>query len=421
MEKLLINGNKDLNGEISISGSKNAALPIIFATLLSHKPILINNIPKLQDVNISLKLLKHFGSKIQYYDQHSVCLESNSLISLDAPYELVKKMRASILSLGPLLTRFGEVKVSLPGGCAIGQRPVDQHISALKKMGAKICIDHGFIIAKCNKLKGCTIKNNIVSVTGTENIMMAAVLAEGTTIIENAACEPEIVDLANFLIQIGAKIYGHGTPKIIIDGVHSLHGVSYKISSDRIEAGTFMCAVGATKGDILLKNVNPLEMKATISILRSAGLNISTGDNWIRCQMFDKPLPINFETDIYPGIPTDMQAQLMALSTVAKGKSLIIENIFENRFMHAQELCRLGANIDINGNKATIYGVNYLSGTNVLATDLRASASLIIAGLSAKGETLIEDIYHLDRGYENMEFKLNSIGADIKRIIYDED
>jgi UDP-N-acetylglucosamine 1-carboxyvinyltransferase len=325
-------------------------------------------------------------------------------------------MRASILVLGPLVARFGEARVSLPGGCAIGQRPVDQHIRGLAALGADIRIEHGFVIAKAKRLKGAVIRTDMVTVTGTENLMMAAVLAEGQTVLENAAREPEVVDLAELLIKMGARIKGHGTDRIVIDGVESLHGATHNVIADRIEAGSFLCAVGAVGGDITLRHAAPQTMGATLAKLTEAGLSITCGDDWIQASMAKRPRAVDFRTHEYPGFATDMQAQLMALNTIAEGTSVIVETIFENRYMHVQELLRLGANIDIDGHTAVVRGVEKLSGATVMATDLRASASLVIAGLAAEGETLVERIYHLDRGYERMEHKLRALGANIERI-----
>ncbi|AGF46587.1 UDP-N-acetylglucosamine 1-carboxyvinyltransferase [Candidatus Kinetoplastibacterium desouzaii TCC079E] len=414
-EELHVIGQSILHGEVYVSGAKNAALPILCASLLTPETIVLKNVPELNDVKTVIELLKQFGVKVSK-NPKEIIIQSNDINNTEASYDLVKTMRASILVLGPLITRFGEAKVSLPGGCSIGQRPIDQHIKCLKAMGAEIQIEHGFVIAKSKRLKGTYIKPDMITVTGTENLMMAATLAKGQTILDNAACEPEIVDLANFLIKMGAKINGHGTNRIKIDGVDYLGGADYKISPDRIEAGTFMCALAATSGSITLLDVNPLEMTATLKKLHEAGLQIEIGNNWLKCNMYKRPNPVNINTSEYPGLATDMQAQFMAVNTIANGTSFIKENIFENRYMHVPELKRLGANIIIDGNNSIIKGVNYLSGTIVKATDLRASASLVIAALAAKGETRIESIYHLDRGYEKMEKKLSMLGANIKRI-----
>ncbi|NYT84385.1 UDP-N-acetylglucosamine 1-carboxyvinyltransferase [Pollutimonas harenae] len=416
MDKLHITGGTRLNGEVTISGAKNAALPILCASLLTADTVTLHNVPALNDIGTTLRLLKQLGVQSDHSKDGIVHLDASQVTSLEAPYELVKTMRASILVLGPLLTRFGEARVSLPGGCAIGQRPVDQHIKGLEAMGADIKIEHGFVVAKATRLKGTAIRTDMVTVTGTENLMMAAVLAEGRTTLENAAREPEIVDLAELLNKMGARIQGHGTDQIIIDGVERLHGASHQVVADRIEAGTFLCAVGATGGEIMLRQAAPHTMGAVISKLEEAGLTIECGDDWIRGSMSKRPRATGFRTREYPGFPTDMQAQLMALNTIADGTAVIVENIFENRYMHVQELGRMGAQIDIDGHTAVVTGVPQLSGATVMATDLRASASLVIAGLAAFGETTVERIYHLDRGYERMEEKLRSIGAQITRL-----
>ena len=416
MDKLLITGGNRLEGEVAISGAKNAALPILCASLLTADTITLENVPALKDIGTTLRLLGQLGVQSRREGQSHLQLSAAQVSSLEAPYELVKTMRASILVLGPLLTRFGEARVSLPGGCAIGQRPVDQHIKGLEAMGAEIRIEHGFVVAKAKRLKGASIRTDMVTVTGTENLMMAAVLAEGQTILENAAREPEIVDLAELLNKMGARIQGHGGDRIVIDGVDSLHGASHRVVADRIEAGTFLCAVGATGGDIMLRHAAPATMGAIIDKLREAGLAIDHGEDWIRCTMNGRPRATGFRTREYPGFPTDMQAQLMALNAIADGTAVITENIFENRYMHVQELGRMGARIDIDGHTAVVTGVAQLSGATVMATDLRASASLVIAGLAAAGDTVVERIYHLDRGYERMEEKLRSVGADIQRL-----
>ncbi|MCC2596187.1 UDP-N-acetylglucosamine 1-carboxyvinyltransferase [Pusillimonas sp. MFBS29] len=416
MDKLRITGGNRLGGEVTISGAKNAALPILCASLLTADTITLHNVPALNDIGTALKLLRRLGVQSDHSQDGIVHLDASHVDSLEAPYELVKTMRASILVLGPLLTRFGEAKVSLPGGCAIGQRPVDQHIKGLEAMGAEIKIEHGFVVARAKRLKGASIRTDMVTVTGTENLMMAAVLAEGRTTLENAAREPEIVDLAELLIKMGARIQGHGTDRVIIDGVDRLHGATHQVVADRIEAGTFLCAVGATGGEIMLRKAAPHTMGAVINKLEEAGLTIECGDDWIRAAMNRRPRATGFRTREYPGFPTDMQAQLMALDTIADGTSVIVENIFENRYMHVQELCRMGAQIDIDGHTAVVTGVPQLSGATVMATDLRASASLVIAGLAAFGETVVERIYHLDRGYERMEEKLRSVGARIERL-----
>ena len=416
MAKLVIRGGNPLVGEVSISGAKNAALPILCAALLTSDVVTLENVPELRDIGTTLTLLEQLGVKYRNGRGRHVELEASHINSLEAPYELVKTMRASILVLGPLLARFGEARVSLPGGCAIGQRPVDQHIKGLAAMGAEISIEHGYVVARAKRLKGATIRTDMVTVTGTENLLMAAVLAEGRTVLENAAREPEVTDLAELLIKMGARIEGHGTDRIVIDGVDRLHGASHRIVPDRIEAGTFICAVGATGGDILLRDTAAHTMGAILDKLREAGVNIQEGENTIRARMDRRPKATGFRTQEYPGFPTDMQAQLMALNTVADGTSVIVETIFENRYMHAPELSRMGARIEVEGDTAVVTGVPSLSGASVMATDLRASASLVIAGLAAEGETIIDRIYHLDRGYERMEEKLCKLGADIRRL-----
>ncbi|MFA7668567.1 MAG: UDP-N-acetylglucosamine 1-carboxyvinyltransferase [Burkholderiaceae bacterium] len=416
MDKLLIRGGRRLKGEIAVSGAKNAALPILCASLLTPDTLVLENVPKLRDIGTTLRLLERLGVKYRNGSSHRVELDASQVNSIEAPYDLVKTMRASILVLGPLLARFGEARVSLPGGCAIGQRPVDQHIKGLAAMGAEIQIEHGYVVARAQRLKGTTIRTDMVTVTGTENLMMAAVLADGRSVLENAAREPEVVDLAELLIKMGARIQGHGTDRIIIDGVERLHGATHHIAPDRIEAGTFLCAVGASGGDIVLRQAAPQAMGAILDKLREAGVEIEEGHDWIRAQMHSRPKATSFRTLEYPGFPTDMQAQLMALDTLAEGTSVIVENIFENRYMHAPELSRMGAQIEVEGDTAVVTGVASLSGATVMATDLRASASLVIAGLAAQGETIVDRIYHLDRGYERMEEKLCALGADIQRL-----
>ncbi len=419
MDKLIITGGNRLHGDVVISGAKNAALPILCASLLTADTLSLANVPALKDISTTLKLLAQIGVQSQWGNPAELTLNAGNVTSLEAPYELVKTMRASILVLGPLLTRFGEARVSLPGGCAIGQRPVDQHIKGLTAMGADIRIEHGFVIARAKRLKGATIRTDMVTVTGTDNLLRAAVLAEGRTTLENAAREPDITDLAELLIKMGARIQGHGTDRIIIDGVDRLHGAEHRIVADRIEAGTFLCAVGAAGGDITLRNAAPDTMGAVLDKLQEAGVGIECGPDWIRGHMAQRPKAVGFRTYEYPAFPTDMQAQLMALNTIADGTAVIVENIFENRFMHVQELRRMGATIDIDGHTAVVKGIPELSGAIVMATDLRASASLVIAGLAASGQTTIERIYHLDRGYEHMEVKLRNIGANIQRLKQD--
>jgi len=416
MDKLRIVGGRRLEGEISISGAKNAALPILCAALLTAEPVTLRNVPQLNDISTTVRLLADLGVKITQEADGIVHLQADQITNLEASYELVKTMRASILVLGPLLTRFGQAKVSLPGGCSIGQRPVDQHIKGLTALGADIAVEHGFVVASAARLKGASIVTDMVTVGGTEQFLMAAALAEGQTVLENAAREPEVVDLAEMLISMGARISGHGTDRIVIDGVKSLHGTDYTVVPDRIEAGSFLCAVGATGGDIMLRNAAPDTMGATLDKLIDAGLSIETGADWIRASMQTRPRAVGFRTREYPGFPTDMQAQLLALNTVAVGTAFVVENIFENRYMHVPELMRMGADIELDGHTAVVNGVQQLMGAQVMATDLRASASLVIAGLAATGETIIDRIYHLDRGYEKMEDKLQAVGADIQRL-----
>ena len=426
MEKLAIQGGQALKGEITITGAKNAALPILCAALLSSEPITLRNLPDLQDVRTILKILVQMGLKVHFPnpdDRSIVILDGSNIHTPEASYELVKTMRASILVLGPLLTRFGHAKVSLPGGCAIGARPVDQHIKGLKAMGADIHIEHGYIEAKFgknpNSLTGAKILTDMITVTGTENLLMAAVLADGETILENAAREPEVTDLAELLMKMGAQITGLGTDRLIIKGVKSLHAAEHSIIPDRIETGTFLCAAG-TMGelgaDLMIKNARPDTLDVVIDKLREAGLQIEVGADWIHVKMNKRPKAVSFKTSEYPAFPTDMQAQFMAMNAIAIGTSRVTETIFENRFMHVQELNRLGANIVIEGNTATTEGVDSLSGAIVMATDLRASASLVIAGLAAQGETIVDRIYHLDRGYDRMEKKLAAVGANIARV-----
>jgi UDP-N-acetylglucosamine 1-carboxyvinyltransferase len=415
MDMLRIVGGKRLNGDIAISGAKNAALPILCAGLLTAGDLELSNVPGLHDVKTILKILAQTGLTVQR-DGDKVVLNGSKIDTLEAPYELVKTMRASILVLGPLLARFGEAKVSLPGGCAIGSRPVDQHIMGLRALGAEITIEGGYIYAKCPKLKGARIVTDMITVTGTENLLMAATLAEGETILENAAREPEVTDLANLLVAMGAKIDGIGTDRLVIQGVPALHGAKHAVISDRIEAATFLCAVAATGGEIQLLNTRTDIMDVALDKLRELGLQLTVGQNTIRARMDGRPKPVTFRTTEYPGFPTDMQAQFMAVNTIADGPSRVTETIFENRFMHVQEMNRLGANIQTEGNNAFIKGVDRLIGAPVMATDLRASASLVIAGMAAEGTTIIDRIYHLDRGYDRMEVKLSAVGADVVRI-----
>lgn len=415
MQKLIIQGGVPLHGEISISGAKNAALPLLCAALLTGESLKINNVPALHDITTMLSLLKQMGTDISG-SNNEVVLSAATLSQLIAPYEMVKTMRAAILVLGPLLARAGEAEISLPGGCAIGLRPVDLHIKGLQAMGAEIHIRHGYIHAVAKKLHGARIVFDIVTVTGTENLMMAATLAEGTTILENAAREPEIIDLANCLKAMGAKIQGAGTDIITIEGVPSLHGAEHTVMPDRIETGTFLVAATATGGEIHLKNTDAHLLDAVLDKLTEAGARIDSNGNWINLKMHTKPKSVNVRTAPYPAFPTDMQAQFMSLNCIADGTAIITETIFENRLMHVQELKRMNASIEVEGNAAIVTGIAHLDGANVMATDLRASASLVIAGLIAQGETVIDRIYHLDRGYENIEGKLSSLGAQIRRI-----
>jgi UDP-N-acetylglucosamine 1-carboxyvinyltransferase len=424
MDKLLIRGGRMLQGEVLVSGAKNAALPELCAALLTDQPVTLTNVPRLQDVATMLKLIRNMGVTVERQDDGTVQLNAGTLTLPEAPYELVKTMRASVLALGPLLARFGHAKVSLPGGCAIGSRPVDQHIKGLQAMGAEIAVEHGYMVAKLpagrSRLRGARIATDMVTVTGTENFLMAAALAEGETVLENAAQEPEIPDLAEMLIQMGAKIQGHGTSRIHIQGVERLHGATHAVVVDRIEAGTFLCAVAATGGDVLLRHARADHLDAVIDKLRDAGATVTAVTEGIRIQSaapaYAHLKAKTFRTTEYPGFPTDMQAQFMALNAVSRGTSKVTETIFENRFMHVNEMVRLGAHIQIDGKVAVVEGVEKLSGATVMATDLRASASLVIAGLVAEGDTVVDRIYHLDRGYDRMEAKLRAIGADIERI-----
>jgi UDP-N-acetylglucosamine 1-carboxyvinyltransferase len=422
MDKLLIRGGNPLTGAVTISGAKNAALPELCAALLTAEPVTLRNVPRLQDVATMVKLIRNMGVTAERADDGTMVLHAAALSTPEAPYELVKTMRASVLALGPLLARFGHAKVSLPGGCAIGSRPVDQHIKGLTAMGADIVVEHGYMVARLaggrRRLKGARIATDMVTVTGTENFLMAATLAEGETILENAAQEPEIPDLAEMLIQMGARIEGHGTSRIRIQGVDQLHGCDHRVVADRIEAGTFLCAVAAAGGDVLARHGSMDHLEAVIEKLRDAGVTITVVDGGIRVQSSGAASlkAQSFRTTEYPGFPTDMQAQFMALNCVAHGTAKVTETIFENRFMHVNELVRLGAKIQIDGKIALVEGVLQLSGATVMATDLRASASLVIAALVADGETQIDRIYHLDRGYDQMENKLRALGADIERV-----
>lgn len=425
MDKLLIRGGRPLHGDIAISGAKNAALPELCAALLTAEPVVLHNVPRLQDVATMLKLIRNMGVTAERDDNGTVRLSAGELHTPEAPYELVKTMRASVLALGPLLARFGRARVSLPGGCAIGSRPVDQHIKGLQAMGAEIVVEHGYMIATLaagrTRLKGARITTDMVTVTGTENFLMAATLAEGETILENAAQEPEIADLAEMLIAMGARIEGHGSSRIRIQGVEKLHGCTHAVVADRIEAGTFLCAVAATGGEVLLRHARAEHLDAVVEKLQEAGVQIEPVEGGIRVVSAGaaKLKAQGFRTTEYPGFPTDMQAQFMALNCVANGTAAVTETIFENRFMHVNELVRLGARIQVDGRVAIIEGLDgtaRLSGAAVMATDLRASASLVIAGLVAEGDTVVERIYHLDRGYDRMEAKLRALGADIERI-----
>jgi UDP-N-acetylglucosamine 1-carboxyvinyltransferase len=415
MDKLIIRGGVSLAGEVAVSGAKNAALPILCASLLAAEPLVLERVPSLQDVRTMLRLLRQLGVRDRS-EGDAMVLDAAALSSHIAPYELVKTMRASVLVLGPLLARCGEARVSLPGGCAIGARPVDQHIKGLQAMGAEIRIEHGYVVARCRRLRGARIVTDMVTVTGTENLMMAATLAEGETLIENAAREPEVVDLAAVLTAMGARIKGAGTDRICIQGVDRLHGARHRVMADRIEAGTFLCAVAAAGGGLVLRGIDAQAMDATLEKLRQAGARIESGADWLRLTMSQRPRAVSVRTAPYPGFATDMQAQFMAVDAIASGTATITETIFENRFMHVLELQRLGADIRIEGNTAVVQGVERLSGATVMATDLRASAGLVIAGLVAEGETVIDRIYHLDRGYERIEAKLGALGAAVERV-----
>jgi UDP-N-acetylglucosamine 1-carboxyvinyltransferase len=417
MDKLQIQGGTALEGEVRISGAKNATLPILAAALLSEEPVVVGNVPHLQDVTTTIELIGRMGASVTIDERMRIEVDASSVKEFSAPYELVKTMRASILVLGPLVARFGRADVSLPGGCAIGARPVNIHVAGLQAMGADITIENGYIRARSSRLKGARLLLDTVTVTGTENLMMAATLADGETIIENAAREPEVVDLANFLNSMGAKIRGAGTDKIVIDGVKKLHGTKYEVLPDRIESGTYLVAGAITRGIVRIKNTRPDHLDAVTAKLREAGAKIGIGDNWIEVDMRGKrPRSVDVRTAPYPAFPTDMQAQFAALNTVAEGVGTIIETIFENRFMHMLEMRRLGAEIRLEGNTAIIHGVERLTAAPVMATDLRASASLVLAGLVAEGRTDIERIYHIDRGYEAIEEKLLQLGAQIKRV-----
>jgi len=415
MDKLRIEGGLPLRGEVEVSGAKNAALPILCASLLVADTVELSHVPHLHDVATTLRLLGRLGA-VTERDAGRVRVDASRVDSVEAPYDLVKTMRASILVLGPLLARFGQARVSLPGGCAIGQRPVDQHLKGLQAMGAQIAIEHGYVVARAGRLRGARIVTDMVTVTGTENLMMAATLADGETVIENAAREPEVADLGAALVAMGARIEGAGTERIVVHGVPRLHGGSHRVMPDRIEAATFLCAVAATGGEVLLRGAAPQTMDATVEKLREAGATIECGDDTIRLRMPRRPRAVDVRTAPYPAFATDMQAQFMAMNCVAEGTSVVTETIFENRFMHVLELQRLGADVVVEGNTAFVRGVPRLSGARVMATDLRASAGLVIAGLVADGQTVVDRIYHLDRGYERMETRLQALGARVERI-----
>lgn len=417
MDKLLITGGQRLSGDVRISGAKNAALPILAATLLAEEPVTVGNVPHLQDVTTTIRLLGHMGAQITVDDRMQVEVDASRITSYEAPYDLVKTMRASILVLGPTLSRFGEAVVSLPGGCAIGARPVNFHIEGMWAMGAEIEVRNGFVHAKADRLRGARLVMEMVTVTGTENLMMAAALADGETVIENAAREPEVADLANFLNAMGAKISGAGTDTIVIEGVDALSGTTYNVMPDRIETGTFLVAAAVTRGSVRTRDTNPESLDAVLSKLREAGAIIKTGEDWISLDMEGRrPAAVDVHTDPYPAFPTDMQAQFCALNAVAEGVGVVTETVFENRFMHVPELQRMGADIRLEGHTAIVTGIEELNGAPVMATDLRASASLVIAGLVADRDTLVDRIYHVDRGYQNIEEKLSGLGAQIRRV-----
>jgi UDP-N-acetylglucosamine 1-carboxyvinyltransferase len=417
MNKLIINGGIPLSGEVRVSGSKNAVLPILAGTLLADSPVIVRNVPHLHDVTTTMELLGRMGVSLTMGEKMSIEADPTTLQNTFAPYELVKTMRASILVLGPLLARYGEAEVSLPGGCAIGARPVDMHLSGLEAMGANIVVEQGYIKARCDRLKGARIVMDQVTVTGTENLMMAAALADGTTVIENAAREPEVVDLADFINAMGGQIEDAGTDRITIHGVEHLRGCDYTVLPDRIETGTYLVAAAITGGKVLIKRTNPRLLDAVLAKLEEAGALIDVGENWIELDMEGrKPQAVNIRTAPYPGFPTDMQAQFCALNAIAEGTGSVTETVFENRFMHIQEFIRLGAKVNLQGNTVIIEGVKGLNGAQVMATDLRASASLILAGLVAQGETVVDRIYHIDRGYDHIEEKLAGLGARIRRV-----
>ena len=417
MAKILINGGVPLNGEVAISGAKNAVLPILVSCLLADEPVTIGNVPHLHDVTTTMELLGQLGAQLVMDDRMEIQVDPRTTNNFVAPYDLVKTMRASILVLGPLVARYGYAEVSLPGGCAIGSRPVDQHIRGLQALGAEVSVENGFIKARAKRLKGARVVMDMVTVTGTENIMMAAALASGTTVIENAAQEPEVVDLAMCLNAMGAQIEGAGTSSMVIHGVERLHGAHYHVLPDRIETGTFLVGAAMTGGKVRARNTRADTLDAVLSKLEETGAHISTGDDWIELDMGGRrPKAVDLTTAPYPAFPTDMQAQFTALNCIAEGTGIITETVFENRFMHAQELQRLGADIRIEGNTVIIRGVKEMSGAPIMATDLRASACLVLAGLVAQGETTVDRVYHIDRGYENIEEKLSGLGARIRRI-----
>jgi UDP-N-acetylglucosamine 1-carboxyvinyltransferase len=417
VDKLIIAGSRPLRGEVRISGAKNAALPVLMASLLSAEPLTVRNIPHLHDITTTLELLGHLGVELEVDEKLSITVDAGDVRQLRAPYDLVKTMRASILVLGPLLARFGEAEVSLPGGCAIGSRPVNLHIKGFQAMGAEVSIEGGYIKARCKRLKGARLFMDTISVTGTENLMMAAALADGTTIIENAAREPEVVDLARCLNAMGARITGAGSDEIRIEGVSELHGTTHDVIPDRIEAGTYLVAAAATRGSVILHNVRPGLLEAVLDKLSEAGAAIEAGEQTISLDMAGRqPRSVNIRTAPFPAFPTDMQAQFVMLNSIAEGVGTVTETVFENRFMHVQELQRMGADIEMEGNTAVVRGVPYLTGAPVMATDLRASACLVLAGLVARGETIVDRIYHIDRGYDCIEEKLAQIGAHIRRV-----
>jgi UDP-N-acetylglucosamine 1-carboxyvinyltransferase len=417
MAKIVISGGEPLNGEVLISGAKNAVLPILASTLLADGPVSITNVPHLHDVTTTMELLGQMGVSLEIDERMRINIDPRTTDKYFAPYDLVKTMRASILVLGPLVARYGQADVSLPGGCAIGSRPVDLHIKGLQALGAEVTVENGYIKARAKRLKGARINMDIVTVTGTENIMMAAALAKGTTVIENAAQEPEVVDLANCLIAMGAKIDGAGTATMVIEGVDSLSGTQYDVLPDRIETGTFLVAGAISGGRVLAKRARPRTLDAVLQKLEDAGAEITTGEDWVQLDMHGKkPKAVNITTAPYPAFPTDMQAQFTALNAVAEGVGVITETVFENRFMHVHELHRLGADIRLEGNTAIIQGVASMTGAPIMATDLRASACLVLAGLAAKGDTTVDRVYHIDRGYENIEEKLSTLGAKIRRL-----